>query len=207
MTYYGYVRAHGYGFQAKSDHSQRECAWCQQAKEVAVSHMRDATLKTTKSTKHEPDETPHAVHLTRIGRDSGVPSYSEDPLYGHKTRGLFASRIGAAPLSTTINFMDAEGKFGLSGTYVRQNAASAEPKQPVVLDMTEAEAALVLDLLAGEVDDATAEADNHYTNGSGFEGECAEARQRVGAAEALEDRLRKLLGKHLDRAYAGELES
>lgn len=79
-------------------------------------------------------------------------------------------------------------------------------QRDVVLDMTEAESALVLDLLAGEVDRTTAEADNHYTDGDGYEAECAQARAHAREAEQVADRLRKALGKHLDKTYNVEVD-
>jgi hypothetical protein len=196
MPVYGYLRAHGYGFQAESDHRQSDCLWCRQAKEVAVSHMRDATLKTTKSTKYEPDDTPHTVHLKRQGRSHGPAMYSEHPLY----TGLFRSTLGAQPLATTINFVDAEGKFGVSGTYVR-----TEEKRPVVLSLDESEAALLLRLLDREEDAQITEGDANYQNGSGYERQCVENRIAAKRAEDLADRLRDTLSEYLDKAYGGEL--
>lgn len=78
-------------------------------------------------------------------------------------------------------------------------------QRPVVLDLEESEAALLLGLLHEEVDVQTVTADLNYQNGSGYEAECAQAREAEQAAEKLADRLRKILGKHLDKAYAGEL--
>lgn len=85
-------------------------------------------------------------------------------------------------------------------------AAKSEHRQrPVVLDLEEDEAALLLRLLDCEEDTQVAEGDANYQNGSGYERQCAENRLAAKRAEDLADRIRKILGKHLDKAYAGEL--
>jgi len=77
-------------------------------------------------------------------------------------------------------------------------------QRDVVLDLTEAEAATVLGLLDQEQEDQTDVADAHYQNGDGYEGECVQAMTLAADAEKIGDRLRKLLGKRLDKVYAGE---
>lgn len=237
MTHYSYIRAHGYGFQLKSEHALNGCDWCAAAKEEAIAHMRDTTLKTTKSIKTEPDDTTHAVKLVRLCKDLGSKTGAES-MYGENTRGRFSSTLlGSSPLVTTVNFMEAEGKFGLNGTYVRQSTepidmsddglqkynqiATANEKalltevlnlriklsrqRPVVLDLEEEEAATVLTLLELEAEEKTTDADEAYQNGNGYESQCAQSRANAERAEKLADRLRKILAKHLDKAYAGEL--
>lgn len=214
MTYQEFVRTYGYEFGINTDHRTNTCRWCGYAKDTALEHMRDASLRTTKSTKYEPDDTPHVVHLTRLRKDTST-------------------------IPETVHF-STKAPWGLSGTYVRQedrepidmsdrglnryvnNATPNETalitevvnlriklsrQRPVVLDLEEGEAALLLGLLNEEVDAQGVKGDVDYQNGAGFEAECALAREEERQAEALADRLRKLLGKHLDKAYAGELES
>jgi len=191
---YGFVRAHGYDFATKSVHRTDVCEWCAQAKDTAVAHMRDATLKCTKSTKTEPDDTRHTVTLTRLGRDSSQrrgPVVNPCDLSDETLRRVFStteSNWDRAMIEEVMNL-----RIKLS----RQ--------RPVILDLEEGEAALLLDLLHAEVDAQTTVADVNYSNGSGFEVDCAKAREGEREAEALADRLRKLLSKHLDKAYAGEL--
>lgn len=191
---YGFARAHGYEFGTKSDHRTDVCAWCAQAKDVALAHMKDASLKTTKSTKTEPDDTPHVVRVTRLGRDisyRGGPAVDPCDLSDDTLRRVFSltkSNWDRAMIEEVMNL-----RIKLS----RQ--------RPVVLDLEEGEAALLLELLHDEVDGQTALADTHYQNGSGFERECAQAREAERQTEAVADRLRSKLAKHLDKAYAGEL--
>lgn len=191
-----YFQAHNHGFHITSDHALSECFWCSQARDTALEHMRDANLKTTKSTKYEPDDTPHVVHLTRLGRDDsqrGAPAVNPCDLSDDTLRNVFAttqSNWDRAMIEEVVNL-----RIKLS----RQ--------RPVVLDLEEGEAALLLGLLNEEVDAQGVKGDFHYQNGDGFEAECAQARGAEREAEALAERLRKLLGKHLDKAYAGELES
>ena len=186
--------AHGYAFHVNSDHALSECFWCSQARDTALEHMRDVSLKTTKSTKYAPDDTPHVVHLTRLGRDGsqrGAPAVNPCDLSDDTLRNVFAttqSNWDRAMIKEVMNL-----RIKLS----RQ--------RPVVLDLEEGEAALLLGLLNEEVDAQGVKGDFHYQNGTGFEAECVLAREEGRQAEALADRLRKLLGKHLDKAYAGEL--
>lgn len=189
MTFTYTYSAHEYMFRAESDHRQHECTWCRQARETALSHMRDTTLKTTKSTKYEiPTNIPHTVHVTRMYGQSGPSGFTWE----------------VPPLVEQINFTDTTGKFGVSGTYVRQSEGLT---LPVVLDLTEAEAATVLGLLDAEEERQSDEADAAYQNGDGFEGECVQARTLAADAVKIADRLRKALAEHLDKAYAGELGS
>lgn len=195
MPFYSNLTAHGYGFAVKTEHRQSECSWCRWALDTAMEHMKDANLKFTKSTKHQPDETPHVVHVTRIYRALGSTPPAADPcdLSDDTLRRLFSASTDPwqrAMIEEVTNL-----RIKLS----RQ--------RPVVLDLEEDEAATVLRLLDIEEENQTAEADTAYQNGDGFEGECAQARQLAEEAEKIADRLRKTLGKHLDKAYAGELES
>lgn len=197
---YGFVRAHGYEFGTKSDHRTDVCVWCAAAKDSAVAHMRDATLKTTKSTKCEPDETPHVVRLTRLGRDStsrgtvvNPCDLSDDTL-----------RVILRDTESTWDRAIIEEVFNLR-TKLSRLRTKLSRQRPVILDLEEGEAVLLLELLHSEVDAQTGVADMNYTNGSGYETDCARAREGEREAEALADRLRKLLGNHLDKAYAGEL--
>lgn len=191
---YGFARAHGYEFGTSSDHRTDVCHWCSQAKDTALAHMKDASLRTTKSTKTEPDDTLHVVRVTRLGRDNssrGGPAVNPCDLSDDTLRNIFAttqSNWDRAMIEEVMNL-----RIKLS----RQ--------RPVVLDLEEGEAVLLLELLHSEVDARSVVADMNYTNGSGFEVDCAKAREGEREAEALADRLRKLLAKHLDKAYAGEL--
>lgn len=241
----GYWHSLGQWYEYETSHTP-ECSYCNSAKDVAMSHMRDASLTKAKYTYPDGFDAKHTANVVRMAKGArpvitkaqgpggpvtitvpGVVSY-QDP---YESR--YSVRISGAPFGSTLGMP--------AGTYTLQtdepkpaidmsdkglnryaNTATANEaklitevmnlriklsrQRDVVLDMTEAEAALVLDLLAGEVDDATAEADNHYQNGSGFEGECAEARQRVTVAEAVEDRLRSKLGNRLDTVYSGGAE-
>lgn len=238
----GYWHSLGHWHKYETPHTE-ECAYCNSAKDTAMNHMRDASLKTTKYTHTDGFDNKHTANVERLPQGTrpviskaqgpggpvtitvpGVVDYRD----AHESR--YSVRMSGAPFGMpagTYTLQTDEPKPAIDmsdkGLNRYANTATANEaklitevmnlriklsrQRDVVLDMTEAEAALVLDLLAGEVDDATAEADNHYQNGSGFEGECAEARQRVTAAEALEDRLRSKLGKRLDKAYAGELKS
>lgn len=190
---YGFVRAHGYEFGTKSDHRTDVCVWCAAAKDSAVAHMRDATLQTTKSTKREPDETPHVVRLTRLGRDS-------------TSRGATVNPCDLSDDTLRVIFRDTESTWDRAIIEEVFNLRTKLSRQrPVVLDLEEGEAVLLLELLHSEVDAQTVVADMNYTNGSGYETDCARAREGEREAEALADRLRKLLGNHLDKAYAGEL--
>jgi hypothetical protein len=196
MTISGLLRAHGHRFRTVSDHRQAECTWCRQAKDTAVQHMKDATLLTTKSTKYETmTGKPHTVRLERLGKDAGKPGYEEYPYYsglsGH-------SLLGEMPLSFNIGGHIPVPE--MSGQYLR-----LDPKRPVVLELNEAEAATVVKLLDREEAVQSEEADAHYQNGDGFEERCADARTLAVEAEKIADRLRKALGTHLDKAYAGEL--
>ena len=191
---YGFARAHGYEFGTKSDHRTDVCAWCAQAKDVALAHMKDASLKTTKSTKTEPDDTPHVVRVTRLGRDisyRGGPAVDPCDLSDDTLRRIFdttESNWDRAMIEEVMNL-----RIKLS----RQ--------RPVVLDLNEDEAATVLNLLDLEQENQTDEADAHYQNGSGFESDCVQARTLAEEVEKIADRLRSKLAKHLDKAYAGEL--
>ncbi len=191
---YGFARAHGYEFGTSSDHRTDVCHWCSQAKDMALAYMQDATLKTTRSIKREPDDTSHAVTVTRLGRDNssrGGPAVDPCDLSDDTLRRVFSlteSNWDRAMIEEVMNL-----RIKLS----RQ--------RPVVLDLEEGEAVLLLELLHSEVDAQTVAADRNYTNGSGFEVDCAKAREGERKAEALANRLRGLLSKHLDKAYAGEL--
>jgi hypothetical protein len=200
MTFTYTYAAHGYMFRAASDHYQHECTWCRQARETALEHMRDASLRTTKSTKYEvPTDIPHTVHVTRLYRATGASEPSA-PRYGTMYTGPFGSTIGLGePWKVHVS---GDVASDMSGTYVK-----ADPKRPVVLALTEAEASAVLELLVSEWEHQTEEADMAYQNGNGFEGECVQARTLAADAEKIADRLRKALAEHLDKAYAGELGS
>lgn len=239
----GYWHSLGQWHEYETSHTP-ECAYCNSAKDVAMSHMRDASLKKAKYTQKDGFDATHTANVVRMAKGTrpvitkaqgsggpvtitvpGVVGY-QDPYeskYSVRMSGVpFGSTPGMTPGTYTLQADKPEIDMSDKGLNRYVNTASPNEtklitevmnlriklsrQRDVVLDMTEAEAALVLDLLAGEVDDATAEADNHYQNGSGFEGECAEARQRVTAAEALEDRLRDNLSKALDKVYSGGAE-
>lgn len=196
MPYHKVTNAHGYSFGTKSEHRISKCTWCAQALEVGLGHMKDATLKTTKSTKYEPNDTAHVVQLVRLGRDNssrGGPAVNPCDLSDDTLRNIFAttqSNWDRAMIEEVMNL-----RIKLSR------------KRPVVLDLEEHEAALVLDLLHKEEDFRTSDANAHYQNGSGYEKTCASNRHAAKVAETVADRLGKTLGKHLDKAYNGELES
>lgn len=191
---FGSVIAHGYQFGMKSDHRTDVCTWCAQAKAVALTHMKDATLKTTRSTKIEPDDTPHVVHLTRLGRDwatQGAPAVNPCDLSDDTLRRVF---------STTQSNWDRAMIEEVMNLRIKLSR-----ERPVVLDLEEDEAATVLNLLDLEQENQTDEADAHYQNGSGFEADCVQARTLAEEVEKIADRLRSKLANHLDKAYAGEL--
>ncbi len=214
----GYTHVHGAWFQVEATHGEKSwCSWCRKAQDVAEAHVKDATLKTAKYTVNDHRDQPHSVKLTRIPgnlnpqTDSFVkfhvgplPKYAAG---GHVTlpqpdidmsdAGL--SRYAAKP-TATLN----ELKLIYEVTNLR---IKLKRQRPVVLDLDESEARLVLLLLELEQEAKDDDAEGHYQNGDGFEGECVQARTESREAEKLADRLRKLIGKHLDKAYAGELES
>lgn len=197
MTFTYTYAAHGYMFRAASDHYQHECTWCRQARETALEHMRDASLKTTKSTKYEvPTDIPHTVHVTRLYRNTGTSEFSAPQHRTTMFTGPFSFGLGE-PLKVNVS---GDVTPDLSGTYVK-----ADPKRPVMLALAESEASAVLELLVSEWENQTEEADAAYQNGNGFEGECVQARTLAADAEKIADRLRKALADHLDKAYAGEL--
>lgn len=193
MPFYSNLTAHGYGFAVKTEHRQSECSWCRWALDTAMEHMKDANLKFTKSTKHQPDETPHVVHVTRIYRALGSTPPAADPcdLSDDTLRRLFSASTDPWQRAMIEEVMNLRIKLS------RQ--------RPVVLDLEEEEAATVLTLLELEAEEKTTDADEAYQNGNGYESQCAQSRANAERAEKLADRLRKILAKHLDKAYAGEL--
>jgi hypothetical protein len=154
--------------------------------------MKDASLKTTQYTIHDAYGDPHTVKLIRI---PGAPRCEAT-----ETADIDMSDRG---LNRYVNTATPNEKALI--TEVVNLRIKLSRQRPVVLDLEESEAALLLDLLHEEVDALTVKADVNYQNGSGYEAECAQAREAERAAEKVADRLRKILGKHLDKAYAGEL--
>lgn len=205
MTYHKVTNAHGYSFGTKSEHRISKCNWCAQALEVGLGHMKDATLKTTKSTKYEPNDTAHVVQLVRLGRDN-TPRFADPSLTVRTTMKVDPCDLSDDTLHRVFSTTESNWDRAMIEEVMNLRIKLSR-KRPVVLDLEEHEAALLLDLLHAEVDGQTALADSHYQNGSGFERECAEAREAERKAEAVADRLRKLLRKYLDKAYHGELES
>jgi len=200
----GYAYAHGAWFGVVGTHT-RGCSYCRHAQDVAEAHMRDANLKSTKYTTHDGFGEPHVVTLTRIARNSPMgplPKFATGGYIAMPKADIDLSDTGlsayAAKPTTTLN----ELKLIYEVTNLR---LKLERQRPVVLDLEEGEAALVLRLLDMEQEDKEATADGHYQNGSGFEGECAQARQEAEEADKLGDRLRDVLSKYLDKAYTGEL--
>lgn len=205
MPYHKVTNAHGYSFGTKSEHRISKCTWCAQALETALAHVRDASLKTTKSTKYEPNDTAHVVHLVRLGRDN-TPRFADPSLTVHTTVKVDPCDLSDDTLR--VVFRDTESNWDRAMIEEVINLRiKLSRKRPVVLDLNEDETATVLGLLHAEVEAQTDEADAHYQNGSGFEADCVQARTLAEDAEKIADRLRKLLAKHLDKAYSGELES
>lgn len=205
MIYHKVTNAHGYSFGTKSEHMTRKCTWCAQALETALVHMKDASLKTTKSTKYEPDDTAHVVQLVRLGRDN-TPRYADPSLTVHTTVKVDPCDLSDDTLRRVFSTTESNWDRAMIEEVLNLRI-KASRQRPVILDLEEHEAVLLLELLHSEVDARSVVADMNYTNGSGFEVDCAKAREGEREAEALADRLRKLLAKHLDKAYAGELKS
>lgn len=181
----GTMNAYGYTFNYNATHALRNCGWCATANSKALATMRDdIDLKTVTSHRDEPFGARHTVVLTR---------QEKTPTYGYTWK-----------LETPRETVNLSGHipFGVSGAYRKE-----DPAHPVALDLSPAEAAMVLGLLDAEEERQSDEADSLYQNGDGYEAECVQARQLAKDAEMIADRLRKALAEHLDKAYAGELGS
>lgn len=216
---------HGQWFDTDTAHSS--CAFCLDSLEVAFNHMADAELKTTKYTKRDGFDEPHQANVARLPRGA-VPIITKG---GDKTTMPVTITVPGVAIQhgstvrTSTNFFAEPKKadIDMSDAGLAKYSATATPNEEkliyalldfrirrdrlrdVVLDLTEAEAALVLDLLHKEEDFRTSDADANYQNGSGYEKVCASNRHAAKVAETVADRLGKTLGKHLDKAYAGEL--
>lgn len=210
----GYTHVHGAWFEVEATHGEGPwCGWCRKAQGVAEAHMKDATLKTTKYTTHDNRGQEHMVKLSRVAGNVNpqtaayvqfncgpLPRYAQGGLVTKPKADIDMTDAGLSKYSEGATPNELKLIYEVANLRIKLSRM-----KPVVLDLTESEAALLLSLLHQEEENQSDMAEAHYQNGDGFEGECVQARQLAHDAEKLADRLRKLLGKHLDKAYTGKL--
>lgn len=191
--------AKGFTYQGRqwfsTEQAHGACSYCKQALSVAMEHMGDASLKTTKYTKRDPFDEPHTADVGRLGEGVRPVITAPNPL----------SDGGPVTITVPCVRLEASATFRSDATLGMEVPGPEKPgatERYLGIALDETEAALLLDMLAEEIHEAEGMAESFYQDGSGYEAACAHARARAAGAKALETRLGKILAKQLDRTYA-----